>query len=571
MDWRNIRNGLRIPSEKYCDQPYIVKTEDGHWLCSLTTGEGDEGVPGQYVMTARSADKGRTWTDIRRMEPKGAPENSYSVLLKTSFGRIYCFYNFNKDNIREIKANDPPYEKGICKRVDSLGYYVFRYSDDNGMTWSDKRGEVPVRRFRIDRENPYGGDIMFFWNVGKPLVDKDTAYLSLHKVGEIGEGFFVKSEGVLIKSPNIMTEPDIDRLEFETLPEGDTGIRTPKGGGKVAEEHSYAVLGDGSFFTVYRTIDGRPAFCYSRDKGRSWDAPAYMPVKHPRAANFIWKLGEGKYLYWFHNHGGKWYEDRNPAWCLAGKETDGPGGRVIEWSQPEILLYDDDPYTRMSYPDVILDEGVLYVTETQKDEARLHAVDGNFLRRLFSWDGPGRVAGKGLIFKGGAGTHDIRNPGPLLVFSNDGAASKTGDNRSGFSIDLWLNELPPPGDIIFDTRRGDGSGLMMTSDRGNRVEIMLGDGRSFSSWKSDFRGLKGKDDHIAVIIDGGPKTISFIINGRFNDGGTDRQFGWGRYNPNTRHADGSGKIYINKNVEVMRMYDRVLMTVEACLNFKAGK
>lgn len=32
-DWRNIENGLVIPDKRYSDQPYIVKTDDGAWLC----------------------------------------------------------------------------------------------------------------------------------------------------------------------------------------------------------------------------------------------------------------------------------------------------------------------------------------------------------------------------------------------------------------------------------------------------------------------------------------------------------------------------------------------------------
>ncbi len=45
-DWRNIRHGLRIPTETYSDQPYIVTTDDGAWLCVVTTGAGHEGQGG---------------------------------------------------------------------------------------------------------------------------------------------------------------------------------------------------------------------------------------------------------------------------------------------------------------------------------------------------------------------------------------------------------------------------------------------------------------------------------------------------------------------------------------------
>ncbi len=33
-DWRDIRNGRPIPDEGYCDQPYVVITRDGNWLCT---------------------------------------------------------------------------------------------------------------------------------------------------------------------------------------------------------------------------------------------------------------------------------------------------------------------------------------------------------------------------------------------------------------------------------------------------------------------------------------------------------------------------------------------------------
>ena len=43
-------------------------------------------------------------------------------------------------------------------------------------------------------------------------------------------------------------------------------------------------------------------------------------MKHPRAANFIWKLDNGRYVYWFHNHGGQGFDDRNPAWLCGATE-----------------------------------------------------------------------------------------------------------------------------------------------------------------------------------------------------------------------------------------------------------
>jgi hypothetical protein len=398
-DPRYIANGWNIPSEGYADQPYIVQTDDGAWLCVMTTGTGKEGDTGQHVVSMRSTDQGRTWEKPVDLEPADGPEASYAVLLKVPFGRIYAFYNHNTDRVREVKREDG----GIYQRVDSLGHYVFKFSDDHGRSWSAKRQDVPVREFECDRNNVYGGQLCFFWNVGRPLVLRDAVLLVLHKVGAMGPGFFAQSEGAFLRSPNILTERDPGQLVFETLPEGDTGLRTPPGGGRVAEEQSIAALSDGSIYCVYRTIDGWPVHAYSRDQGRSWTPPAYLTyepggrrVKHPRAANFVWNCSNGMFLYLFHNHGGRFigelgaggrggrsaYDDRNPAWLMAGREVDSPQGRVIEWSQPEILLYDDDPFIRMSYPDLVEENGVFHITETQKNIGRVHRIPGSLASGL---------------------------------------------------------------------------------------------------------------------------------------------------------------------------------------------
>ena len=139
-DTRDIRSGWEIPTLTYADQPYIVKTDDGAWLCALTTGTAHEGAPGQNVATLRSTDQGRTWSEPVFVESLDGPETSYAVLLKVPGGRIYVFYNHNTDNVREIPLDRGPHlPPGVCKRVDSLGYFVFKFSDDGGRTWSAQR------------------------------------------------------------------------------------------------------------------------------------------------------------------------------------------------------------------------------------------------------------------------------------------------------------------------------------------------------------------------------------------------------------------------------------------------
>lgn len=599
-DWRNIKTGRIIPDEGYADQPYVVKTDDGAWLCVMTTGPGAEGQPGQHVVTRRSLDQGKTWIDAVDVEPSQGPEASYAVLLKTPHGRIYVFYNHNTDNIRQIIADKPWYPDGLCPRVDSLGHFVFRYSDDHGRSWSSRRYDIPMRDFAIDRRNPYGGKLKFFWNVGKPFIHAGAAYVPLHKVGGIGEGFFTSSEGALLRSPNLLTERDPEKIRWETLPEGDAGIRAPSGGGPIAEEQSFSVLSDGSLFCVFRTIDGHPAYTYSRDGGRSWEPSQYMRfddnrlMKHPRAANFAWRCQNGKFLYWFHNHGGRFirehprrrtiaYEERNPVWLAGGIEVDSPQGKRIRWSQPEIVLYDDDPIQRISYPDLIEEAGKYFLTETQKEIARVHEIDSTLIEGLWRQleDLKGQVTRNGLLLELPAAQAalppSVQAPElPVFLRRARPPAHGAEDLRAGFTIELWLmlRDLRAKQRLV-DNRTPDGRGLLLETIEGAAVRLSINDGQTENHWASDPGLLQpGRLHHIVAIVDGGPKIIRFLIDGKLCDGGEARQFGWGRFSPNLRSANGGPLLHIGPDlvgeIRRLRIYSRALRTVEAISNFRAG-
>jgi hypothetical protein len=594
QDSRHIFAGREIPTESYSDQPYIVKTDDGAWLCCVTTGSGHEGAAGQHVTTLRSTDQGLTWSTPVPVEPLDSPENSYAVMFKASSGRIYIFYNHNTDNVREVKFHD---SEESFDRVDSLGYFVFKYSDDHGRSWSKKRHVIPVREFACDRENIYGGKLRFFWNVGKPFIHNGAVYVSLHKVGQMGEGFFQQSEGALLKSDNLFTEPDPEKICWETLPDGDTGLRAPSGGGPIAEEQSYSVLSDGSFYCVYRSVAGYPVECYSRDGGHTWEPPRYMRyadgrlVKNPRAANFAWKCSNGKYLYWFHNHGGHFirelwgrksgtnglvvggrspYDDRNPVWLCGGVEVNTPNGREIVWSQPEIVLYDDDTYVRMSYPDLIEEDGKFFLTETQKDKARVHELDPVLLAGLWG-EADQPVASESLLLDLPPDSLPMPREIPAVslpqFLDRDMTRHDYGtlDLRNGFTIEMEL-ELPDwePGQRLFDSRTPWGQGLALLTAAHGAIEIVLNDGRTESRWTSDPGLLRsGIRHHVAVIVDGGPKLILFVVDGILNDGGEHRQFGWGRFSPALRSANGGDTFRIASGVSSLRIHARALRVAEA--------
>ncbi len=579
-DWRQIKNGWVIPSSFYADQPYLIETDDRAWLCAMTVGSGEEGRPGQHVVTRRSLDRGLSWSTAVAVEPADGPEASYSVLLKTASGRIYCFYNHNTDNQRVVKADSPPYQDGLCERVDSLGHFVFKFSDDHGRSWSAQRSEIPIREFAIDRENPYAGAVRFMWNVGRPFTSQGIAFVPLTKVGGFGEGFFTRSEGCLLASDNLLTATDPAEIVWRTLPEGDIGLRTPNEGGPISEEHSFTVLSDGSFFCVNRTTDGHPAQRYSRDGGKTWSAPAWMTyadgrrIKHSRAANFAWRCANGNFLYWFHNHGGRSYEDRNPAWLCGGREVASPNGLIIVWSQPEIVLYDDDPFVRMSYPDLLEVGEAVYLTETQKNVARVHQLDRALLEGLWTQAANRQIGQRGLLAQTMIPTPRLAAPSLPEFLEKDESRPDYGtkDLRSGFTLDLRvrIGRRDVPG-LLIDGRTDDGRGLTLgLTDRGT-VRLELSDGRTQSSWECDQGEIRpGLIQSVTVVVDGGPKIILFVVDGRLNDGGQERQFGWGRFSPQLRGVNGRTTWDLSPAVETLRVYDRALRVSEVIGNYRGS-
>ena len=552
-DWRNVELGSVIPTENYSDQPYVVRTDDGAWLCCVTTGSGNEGEYGQHVLTLRSTDRGNSWRDAVKVEPDCPCENSYAVMLKAPSGRVFIFYNHNTDNVREALSSGG---RRPVKRVDSLGHFVFKYSDDNGRSWSSRRFDIPLRRFRCDLENVYGGELCFFWNVGRAFIHDGEVYVTLNK---LGDARFEHSEGALLRSPDLLTVDDPAQAAWETLPDGDLGLRTPPGGGDIAEEHNVTVLSDGSFYDTYRTMDGLTVEAVSRDCGRTWSAPRWMRragerlMKNPRAANFVWRCSNGKFLYWFHNHGGKTFidkhsmwGDRNPVWVCPGVETGEPGARTIRWGEPELLLYHSDSSKMMSYPDLIEDGERYFFTETEKRIARVHEVPADFLEKLWrSLDGDVPVDST-VVFSGAGGMEYAPTPLPDLAAG------------SGFSCEFSLAE-PGPG-LLFDSRWNDGRGMAVEYTSDLRIMLRFNDSRQ--EWIAASERVPDLSRAV-IAVDGGPGVVSFVADGVFLDGGEEMEFGWRRFNPATRGCRNDAPWRIGKKIAEFRIWNSALLTCEA--------
>ncbi len=581
-DWRDIGNGAAIPDEEYVDQPYIVAA-DGAWLCVLTTSRGGEGATSSHVLSTRSTDHGQTWSPLLALEPQTPPESAYATLVKTPAGRIYAFYNHNTDNVREV----PP-QTGTkpVTRVDSLGHFVLKFTDDGGRSWSADRYEIPMRETRIDRENLTRGKIRFFWHVGRPLVHRGAVYVPFSKM--VGISNLSRSEAYFLRSDNLLTERDPAKIRWTTLPDGDSGLTAP--GGIIAEEPSVVALSDGSLCCTYRTAVGRSAIAYSRDEGRTWTPPAFMSytpggrsVKHPRAANFVWHTGNGRYLYWYHNNEvGNFTGQRNPAWISGGREIETPRGRMIEWSQPEIMLYAPGADTRMSYPDLIEEDGRYFVTETQKTIARVHEVPAAFFETLWAQFDHRTLATRGLA---------LEVTGPACAA---GAKAKlpaafdleTPPADGGLTIEAWVKFTDlAKGQTLLESRDPMGGGFALETTARGTIALSFragygGPGRenpveAETSWDCDPGILQpGAWHHVVAIVDGGAKIISFVVDGQLGDGGAARPYGWARFSREIRTVPTAKELVLapalHGELAAVRIYQRHLMTSEAVGNWRAG-
>ena len=145
---------------------------------------------------------------------------------------------------------------------------------------------------------------------------------------------------------------------------------------------------------------------------------------------------------------------------------------------------------------------------------------------------------------------------------------------------MWLKlDTLDAGQDILDSRDAAGKGLLLATSAAGTLEITLDDGRSRSSWDCNRGAVQaGKAHHVVVTVDGGPKIITFVVDGVLCDGGDQRQFGWGRFSPNLRAPNPDARQptlriapKMSGCVQSLRFYSRALRTSEAVGNWRAGK
>lgn len=515
-DWRSISNGHTIYEHGYCDQPYIVTTNDGTWVCTFTTSPGHEGGEIQYIASTYSSDQGKTWSVPVEIEAASLGlEASWAMPLVTKFDRIYVFYTFNGDSIRNLPD-------GTRMRADTHGWYCYRYTDDKGKTWS-KRYRLNMRKTACDLINDFSGEVQMFWGIGKPVSKGNDVWFSFTKLGKY---FLEESEGWVYYSDNILTEKDVSKINWQLLPDGDIGIKSPYLG-SVQEEFNIQPMNiKNGLYCVYRTTLGQPAHSYSYDKGKTWSEPELisyangMPLRNPRACPRLWKCKNGKYLLWHHNNGEKGFRHRNPAWVSGGIENNGK----IYWSQPEILIHGSDrsyETGRFSYPDLVEEEGKYWISTTQKTTATIHEVPAEFFEMLWSQFDEAKKFPNEFIgsFDRLSGNKKIKLSEPLKM------------NNGGFALDFWIKIDAFKDATIFEGKDSKMKNIELRLRNNGTLEFIMTNEGETIKLISDINRLEiGENQHVAILVDADAKICYMLINGSICDGGGKEIFGFSRFN-----------------------------------------
>ncbi len=558
QDRRNIFHGSEIPSAGYADMPLVVTLNDGSWLCLMTTGPGEEGNRGQHIVSTRSSDHGETWSELVAIEPsieQPGHESSWVVPFhvehqgNSEFGRVYAFYVHNGDRVTEV----PGREDDLRFRVDTLGWYMYRHSDDGGTTWSEPtRIDIPLTW--ADMNNTFKGKAQMFWGVDEPIAVEGSVLIAFTKIRRHLVG---STEGWVLESSNLLTEADPSKHEWRLLSNGQAGesktwrgLRSETNFAGTQAEHDITKLSEpGRLMMMNRTDKGVISVSWSSDGGETWTEPEAATyadgsvIRNPRANTKVWTVEPGKYLLWFHNHGGTDFNNRNPGWVSAGVEYE---GRIL-WSQPEILLYDNDPNTRISYPDLIVDDGRYFITETQKSVARVHEVDPSLIEKLFMHFDESRSPPADSVEQ------------PCTISLHEGG---------GFSVSAVVpvskNEK---GSIIAEYEPQFGNRWSMKWHGVDRIEVKLHGNHEVFNWLSDPIPLvSDQPHHIVLTIDGGPRLLTLMINGKLQDGAGLRQYGWARI------PDSFDQISLSlSSRDGVVVFDRPLSTSEAAELYHASR
>lgn len=282
-------------------------TPEGDFLLMFPEGRHYASGAGKInsLVAYRSSDRGQTWTGPTVALDIDYSQHGFIPFLPRGSQRIYAF------GTQPIPSQ---YSREHGKHENTpIG---FRYSDDDGRSWSD----VQLIRPQNDPEF-LGMSVMRMcetdsgaWLIGSHAADWSTQPLTTRQ-------YVLRSE---------------DQGKTWTLLPG----KRPHGwfadGFGRMDEGRPINLGGGEVLLMARTPEGHLWTARSTDDGATWSDPEPSKLIHPDAPPMLFHLSDGKTLVAFHHnrHSGVHFrsEDRSEIWA----STSSDGGRT--WSEPRFVF-----------------------------------------------------------------------------------------------------------------------------------------------------------------------------------------------------------------------------------------
>jgi hypothetical protein len=308
------------------------------------------------MIAYRSSDHGKSWQGPIKPFDIEYSQHGFCPLIPKGSKRIYAFGTQPLPLLHSMEHG----QNENCP----IGY---RYSDDDGHTWSE------VRLIRPQNDPTFTG--MFVMRLCE--TDAGTWLLAPHE----GQWTY---------------QPVISRLYvLRSADQGKTWTVLPhrRHGGwscpapSRMDEGRCINLGGGEVYLMARTPEGHLWNLRSLDDGQTWSDPVPTSLVHPDAPPMLFHLSDGKTLIAFHHnrHSAKIYrglgvemndvmQDRAEIWFA----TSGDKGHT--WSESRFLFSTaaaadrGNPFLNYgcSYLDMILDDGVLNIFLPHRWQQALH-------------------------------------------------------------------------------------------------------------------------------------------------------------------------------------------------------
>ncbi len=293
------------------------------------------------LLCYRSKDRGRTWTGPTIPFNVDYNMHGFIPFIPRGSRRLYAF------------GTQPRPDKFNGVENAAIG---FRYSDDDGHSWSEVSFIEPV--------NDPGFQGMSVMRMCE--TDSGAWLVGSHT----GTKFFTRPDGSSTTQTRVYLLRSEDKgASWTLLPDARPN------GWRVEEfdrmdEGRPINVGNGEAYLMSRTCEGHLWATRSLDNGKTWSAFAPTPLIHPDAPPMLFHLEDGKTLVAFHHnaHSGTHFNnnamaDRAQLWVSLSKD----GGRT--WDAPRFVLANavapdgTGPWceNNCSYIDLIADRGELHI------------------------------------------------------------------------------------------------------------------------------------------------------------------------------------------------------------------